>query len=60
MPDQPRPRTETRPASEGGFEKKGGYPGGQRPQNVAPQPKPAAFSRPTPKPTGGSGGSNPK
>lgn len=27
---------------------KGGYPGGKRPQNAAPQPKPPAFGRPAP------------
>jgi hypothetical protein len=53
MADNPRPRSnvETRPGNEGGFEKKGGYAGGQRPQNAAPQPKPTAFSTPVNKPS---------
>jgi hypothetical protein len=52
MPEAPKPRNDggqSRPSSGGGFEKKGGYPGGQPPQKAAPQPKPTAFSTPTKK-----------
>lgn len=44
-------RYETTALNDGGFEKKGGYPGGRRPPNATPKPPtPTAFSTPVQKP----------